>query len=210
MSGYGSADKTRMSSILFNSLSSSVQSLLGIGATSKTGSNSVSGAGSPALQPDSGQLSPFAQLMSTMQQLQLSNPAKYEQVMQQIATNLQTAAQTATSQGNTTAATQLNQLATDFTNSAQSGQLPNVQDLAQAVGGGGHHHHHHHVAPASAASNGGSTATSGTSSSSTISQLLAELQSAFQANSSGSGSLNPASIIFSTLNSAGVGGATSS
>src|ERR1019366_2800930 len=48
-----------------------------------------------------------------------------------------------TSDGNTTAATQLNQLATDFTSASKSGQLPSVQDLAQAVGG--HHHHHHHA-----------------------------------------------------------------
>ena len=72
--------------------------------------------------------------MSTLQQLQQSDPTKYQQVTQQIATNLQSAAQTAQAEGNTTAANQLNQLATDFTNASQSGQLPNVQDLAQAIG----------------------------------------------------------------------------
>ncbi len=82
--------------------------------------------------------------MNTLQQLQQSNPTNYQQVTQQIATNLQAAAQTAQSEGNTTAANQLNQLATDFTNASTSGQLPNIQDLAQAMGGHHHHHHHHH------------------------------------------------------------------
>jgi hypothetical protein len=65
------------------------------------------------IQSDSTQLSPLAQLLSTLQQLQQSNPIQYQQ---QIATNLQNAAQTAQAEGNTTAANQLNQLATDFTN----------------------------------------------------------------------------------------------
>jgi hypothetical protein len=209
-----------MSSILFTHLSNNVQSILnaslsGIGSTSNANSTTASGVSSSASQSDSSQLSPFAQLMSTLQQLQLSNPAQYQQVTQQIATNLQTAAQTATSDGNTTAATQLNQLATDFTNASQSGQLPDVQDLAQAVGGGHHHHHHHHAASATSGSDGSSgttttgTTTTGTSSSSDISQLLSQIQAAFQANATQNDSLDPASIIFNTLNSAGVSAVTS-
>ena len=99
-------------------------------------------------QSDNTQLSPFAQVMSELQQLQQSDPAKYQQVTKQISANLQTAAQTAQQQGNTTAAAQLNQLSTDFSNASQSGQLPSVQDLAQAIGGGHHHHGHHHAASA--------------------------------------------------------------
>ena len=91
-------------------------------------------------QPDSGQLSSFAQLVSELEQLQQTNPAEYTQVTQKIAANLQTAAQSAQSGGNTTAATQLNQLATDFSNASATGQLPNFQDLAQAVGGRNGHH----------------------------------------------------------------------
>jgi hypothetical protein len=75
-------------------------------------------------QSDSTQLSPFAQLVSALQQLQQSDPTKYAQVTQQIATNLQSAAQTAQSQGNSTAANQLTQLASDFSNASQSGQIP--------------------------------------------------------------------------------------
>jgi len=98
-------------------------------------------------QSDSAQLSPFAQLASTLQQLQESDPTKYKQVTQQVATNLQSAAQTAQSQGNSSVAGQLTQLSSDFTSASQTGQLPNLQDLSQAIGGstggsGGHHHHH--------------------------------------------------------------------
>lgn len=122
--------------------------LQGTGLTNKTSGNSLNGidTSSPGLSSDKSQLSPFTQLMSTLQQLQQSDPAKYQQVTQQIATNLQSAAQTAQQNGNPNAASQLNQLATDFTNASKSGQLPNVQDLAQAIGG---HHHHHHAHSAS-------------------------------------------------------------
>jgi hypothetical protein len=143
-------------------------------------------------QPDSGQLSSFAQLASTLQQLQQSNPAEYTQVTQKIAANLQSAAQTAQASGNTTAATQLNQLATDFSNASATGQLPNLQDLAQAVGG--HHGHHHHGSGSSDSS------TSTSDSSSAVSQLLASLQPGSTQNSS----LNAAAIIQNTLTTAGV------
>lgn len=133
--------------------------------------------------------------MSTLQQIQQSDPAKYQQVTAQIATNLQNAAQTAQSEGNTTAANQLNQLSTDFTNASKSGQFPNIQDLAQAVGG--HHgHHHHHAQPAS-----GDADTNSSTSTSTNSAGLNQLLSAFQTNNE---ALNPMLIIQNTLSSAGI------
>jgi len=64
-----------------------------------------------------------------------------KQVTQQIATDLQKAADKAQTEGNTTAANQLNRLAKDFTDASKSGDLPNLKDLAQAVKG--HHRHHH-------------------------------------------------------------------
>jgi hypothetical protein len=128
--------------------------------------------------------------MNTLQQLQQSDPTKYQQVTQQIATNLQAAAQTAQSSGNTTAATQLNQLATDFTNASKSGQLPNIQDAAQAMGG--HHHRHHHHSGGTSSSN---------SSNSTLDQLLA----AFQTSGTQNDSLDPMSIILNTLSTSGIG-----
>jgi hypothetical protein len=182
-----------------NSLSSSyLQSILQ--SNSSTGSSSGSTGASPVTaQSENTQLSPFAQVMSTLQHLQQSNPAEYTQVAQQIATNLNTAAQTATANGNPTQAAQLSQLATDFTSASGSGQLPNVQDLAQAIGGG--HHHHHHAHAASADNDSSSSSSSSTDSSNQLSQMLA----AFQANSTQNEALNPMSIIMNTLSSAGIG-----
>lgn len=184
-SGSRNADKTYMSTSAIGILSS-VDSILSsalqkVGLTSNGTANSLSSivGSTPAQQPDSSQLSPLGQVLSTLQQLQQSNPTEYKQVTQQIATNLTSAAQTAQTDGNTTAANQLTQLASDFTNASTSGQLPNIQDLAQAVGGGGGgHHHHHHQAESS-------SSTSSTSSSSSTSQ-------------------NPLSIIANTLSSAGI------
>jgi len=182
-------------SLINNLTSSYLQSILDAGlqkSNSTANSSSSTGTSSVTAQSENGQLSPFAQVMSTLQQLQQSNPTEYQQVTQQIATNLQSAAQTATADGNSTQATQLNQLATDFTSASQSGQLPNIQDLAQAMSGG-HHHHHHHVAASSDADGDSSTGTS------QISQLLA----AFQANSAQNEATNPMAIITNTLSSAG-------
>jgi hypothetical protein len=157
------------------------------GATKHTNSSSAL---STASQTDHSQLSPFAQITSELQQLQQSDPSKYQQVTGQIATNLQSAAQSATASGNTALAAQLNQLATDFQTASTSGQLPNFQDLAQAAAGG---HHHHHSMDGSSASTGGAAGTMG--------QLLASLQS----SGSQSDSLNPMNIILNTLSTAGIG-----
>jgi hypothetical protein len=125
-------------------------------------------------QSDASQLSPLAQLLSSLQQLEQQNPAQYQQVTAQIATNLQAAAKTAQSDGNSSQASQLNQLASDFQTASQSGQLPNIQDLGQAIGG--HHHHHHH------SGSGGNGNANGNDS-----------------QSSSSDSLNPLTIIENTL-----------
>jgi hypothetical protein len=207
-----------MSTNSINGLSSSyLQSILGsalqnAGVTNKNG---ASGTSSVSGFSDNGGLSPFAQIMSTLQQLQQSNPTQYAQVTKQIATNLQTAAQTAQSEGNTTAASQLNQLATDFNTASTSGQLPNIQDLAQALGGqavGGHHHHHHHHAQAASSDSSSDASTSSTASSASTSgdstsgasQMLSQLLSAIQGSGSQNDALNPMSIIMSTLSSAGI------
>jgi hypothetical protein len=179
--------------------------LQGIGVTNNTTANSLKsiGTSSAALPADKQQLSPFAQMMSMLQQLQQS---KYQQVTQLIATNLQNAAQTAQTDGNSTAAAQLGKLASDFNSASQSGQLPNIQDLAQAIGG---HHHHHHAHTASADSAGDSSAnngSSGTSTGSGVSQTLSQFLSLFQSNSTQNDALNPATIIMNTLSTAGISG----
>jgi hypothetical protein len=203
-----------------NNLNSYIQSVLntalqGIGSSSSTtGPNLTSiDPSSLQLQPDNSQLSPFAQVLIELQQLQQSDPTKYQQVTQQIATNLQSAAQTAQTQGNATAANQLNQLATDFTNASQKSQLPNIQDLAMALGG--HHHHHHHFHSASGGSDNDSSGSSSSpsaasaSSFSGTSQAIAQLLAAFQANGTQNDALNPMTIIMNTLASAGISASNS-
>jgi|ERR1019366_2369095 HSP90 family molecular chaperone len=180
-------------------LTSAIQST-GLTTNSANNSLSTSAASSITQAPDNSQLSRFAQLMSELQKLQQTDPAKYQQVTQQIATNLQTAAQTATAAGDTTKAAQLTQLATDFSNASKSGQLPNMQDLAQAMGG--HHHRHHHVEAAST----DPASTSSTTPTSSASQTLSQLLAAFQANGTQTGSTDPLGIIMSTLSSAGISG----
>jgi hypothetical protein len=188
------ADNPFMGSISLSSpllqsvLSTAIKSIGLIGGTTPASTSSIS-ASSAAGQPDSSQLSPFAQLMNTLQQLQQSDPSKFAKVTQQIATNLQGAAQTATAGGNTAAASQLNQLATDFSSASTSGQLPNVADLAKAIGG--HHHHASTASPAAASSN-------------SPSQALSALFSTLESSSSQSASTDPMSIITSTLSNAGV------
>jgi len=224
-----------------NNLSSTsyIQSLLagvlqGTGLTNKTNQTSTLNLGALTSQADNSQLSPFAKVLSTLQQLQQSNPAQYQQVTQQIATNLQTAAQTAQSQGNTTAANQLNQLATDFSNASKSGQLPNIQDLAKAISG--HHHHHHGHAggdpdggpnsgpisppnsgpitppnsgPISPPNSGPITPPTSTTINSRSPEPLTSPLASFLANAGqNSNALNPASIILNTLSTAGLTGTT--
>jgi hypothetical protein len=220
-----------MGSITNNLSNSYIQSLISgapAGFPNQTTQTSPNGVNPQLLTtpPDNGQLSPFAQILSTLQQLEQSNPAQYQQVTQQIGANLQSAAQTAQASGNTTAANQLNQLATDFTNASKSGQLPNIQDLSQAVGG--HHHHHHGGHGHSVSSAGGTDPASGTSGSSTggsstsgslisggltnstptvsgnASPSAAQLFATLFANGAPDSATDPASIIFSTLSNAGL------
>lgn len=187
------------SSYLQSIINSAIQNAAS--TTSKTANNLSGTSATPAAQQsDSNQLSPAVRLMNTLQQLQQTDPAKYQQVTQQIAANLQSAAQAAQSAGNTTAASQLNQLSTDFTKASTSDQLPNIQDLAQAVGG--HHHHHGHASSTETAETSGAASSS---SASGTNQTLSQLLSAFEANGSSNTASDPMSIILNTLSSSGVG-----
>ena len=201
----GSSNPLSNNNYLQSILTSALQST-GLTTNSTNNSLSTSASSSVSQSPDNSRLSPFAQVMSELQQLQQSDPSKYQQLTSQIATNLQTASQTAAAAGNTTAATQLNQLATDFSSASKNGQLPNVQDLAQAVGG--HHHHHHHDAEAASTDPAGTASTgSSSSASSSSSQELSQILAAFQASGTQSAATDPMSIIMSTLSSAGITGA---
>ena len=189
-----------LSNILQSVFTSAIQST---GLTTNSANNSLSTSAAVSSQaPDNSRLSSFAQLMSELQKLQQSDPARYQQVTSQIAANLQSAAQSATAAGDTTKAAQLTQLATVFSNASKSGQLPDMQDLARAIGGG-HHHHHYHVEAAST----DPTATPATSLPRIESQTLGLLQRAYRTNGTSSASTDPMGIIMSTLSSAGITGA---
>ena len=184
-----------MSSVSHDLSSNHLQSLLtsaltSAGSTINRSQKSADGSGAIS---DHSQLSPLAEVLSTLQQIQQSDPQQYQQVTQQISTNLQSAAQTAQTDGNSKASSQLTQLATDFTNASQSGQLPNIQDLAQAVGGNQHHFH--------GLSDGSDNPGPG--------QSLSQLLSSLRANGPEDNSLNPATIILNTLSNAAPGAATS-
>ncbi len=190
-----------INSLSNNYLQSILNDLRQTASTNSTSANSTSTLTASSVgqssSSDNSQLSPLGQVLSTLQQLQQSNPTEYQQLTGQIATNLQAAAQTATNDGNTTAANQLNQLAADFTNASNSGQLPNIQDLAQAVGGAHHHHGHHH--------------SEASSSDSSDSQTQSQLTSSLFGNTTGqNGSLDPVSIILNTFSSAGIGNTSNS
>jgi hypothetical protein len=197
-------DMECMSTNSINSLANSyIQSVLSTAATSAK-ANPASVSAPSVQQPDNGQLSSFAQMMNTLQQLQKSNPSEYQQVTAQIATSLQTAAKTATADGNAPAAKQLTQLATDFTNASQNAQPLNMQNVAKAMSGG-HHHHHGGGGGSKASSDSDSSnptsSTSSSSSTSPLSQFLASMQSSSSQNSA----LDPSTIIANTLASAGIG-----
>jgi len=169
---------------LFNYLESAISNATqnaGVSPAAPGSANGTSASGSPS---DNGELSPLGQILSQLQQIQQSDPTEYAQLTGQIATNLQNAAQSATNGGNTTAANQLNQLAQDFETASQSGELPNIGDLAHAIGGSGLHHHHH-----------AESSNSEDNSTSQVSQLFAPLEPNGSENSA-------ASIILNTLVSA--------
>jgi hypothetical protein len=149
-----------------NSTDSYIQSLLNnstlagvsLGTSNgETSESSITSSTPLGPQNDGSQLSPLGQLLSTLQQLEQQNPTQYQQVTAQIATNLQAAATTAQSNGNSSQAVQLTQLASDFQTASQTGQLPNIQDLAQAAGGHHHHHHHHSHGNSSGSQTGSGT-----------------------------------------------------
>lgn len=85
-------------------------------------------------------LSPTAQFLNQLQQLQTQSPQEFQAIISKITGQLQQAASTASQNGNTAEANQLTQLANAFQGAANGGPLPTAQQLQQA-GLTGHHHH---------------------------------------------------------------------
>jgi hypothetical protein len=111
-------------------------------------STNVGGNPNPALlslsQDGAPDISGDARLLRGLQQLEQTNPQKFQQVASTLADNLRKAAQNAAGQGNASQAAQLNQLADAFQKGATDGQLPSLQDLQQAGLTGRRHHGGHH------------------------------------------------------------------
>jgi hypothetical protein len=77
----------------------------------------------------------FGQILDSLRHVQQSSPAQYQSVTRRISTNLAAGAQSATAGGNSLLAGELSRLSADFTVASNSGQLPAVDDLAQALAG---------------------------------------------------------------------------
>jgi hypothetical protein len=86
-------------------------------------------------------LSPTAQFLNQLQQLQTQSPQKFQAIISTITGQLQQAASTASKNGNSTEASALTHLAKSFQSAGSGGALPSSQLLQQA-GLSGHHHHH--------------------------------------------------------------------
>jgi hypothetical protein len=162
-------------------------------------------------------LSPPSRISGALQTLQQTDPTTLQNVTQQIAANLQTAAQTASASGNTAAATQLTHAATTFSDASQSGQAPTAQAVAQAATPAHHHGHGHHMhagpvmagaipfGSGDSSSTGSTTSSTSTSSINTptnSSDLIAQFTSG--AAAAQSSALDPIRIIVNTMNSAGL------
>jgi hypothetical protein len=126
-----------LSGILPNS--HSLADLQGInGSTSLTQATNSTSVNDPDGGSDSQRISGAGQLFSKLQQLQQQDPTKFKQVLTQIASELQTAAQ---QQGQGNQAQFLTQLANKFQTAAQTGDLTPLQPQ-QGVQGAHHGHHH--------------------------------------------------------------------
>jgi hypothetical protein len=125
--------------------------------TSATNVASVTNAtGSPSSIPpaagtgaSTASISGPGQLFSELQQLSQNNPTEFKAVASQLASSFQTAA----GQASGSDAKVLTNLANQFSQAAQTGQLqppPGAQSAQGAApatgqsGSSGHHHHHHH------------------------------------------------------------------
>ena len=93
---------------------------------------------------DASGISPAARFLNELSQLQQQNPDQFNQALNQIVDRLKQAAQGVSNNGNSQRADQLNQLATQFQNALNGGQLPTAQQLQQAGLTGQHHHGGHH------------------------------------------------------------------
>jgi hypothetical protein len=165
-------------------------------STKATQSMSIEG------QTDGGGMSPLVRLMSSLQKLQESDPTKYQEVTQAIADKLNEAASTAESNGDTKAAEQLSQLAENFSSASSSGELPDIDSLADAIGRP--QGPPPPPPPPPSGSDDASSTDSTSSTDETAVELLQQLLAAFQSGATQNNALDPMSIIGGVLEEAGV------
>ena len=90
--------------------------------------------GSTGAPSSASQAAPFAEILDNVQDLAQSNASQYQQAMQKISGNLQTAAQSAAANGQTGLAADLTNLSGDLKNVSVNWQLPNISSLSQTIG----------------------------------------------------------------------------
>lgn len=84
--------------------------------------------GGSSAQSDSSELSPLAHLAGLLEELRESDPARYKEVTAKISANLRAAAHNGAE-----GADLLNRLAADFKAASESGAMPDLDDLAEAM-----------------------------------------------------------------------------
>lgn len=159
----------------------SLQSPANVSGSLSGGEGAGSMSGGEGAGAVSASISPIGQLLSNLQQLQAQDPTKFQQVVGQIATELQTAAQQQTGNNNsiqqpgqTGTSNFLTQLAASFQSIANGGSLSQLQ--AQHHGHHGHHHTYDGTGQ-SVPSTGSTTSSSNPTSGTSIQQWFANIAS---------------------------------
>jgi hypothetical protein len=151
-------------------------------------------------KPDISQLSPFVEFHALHQLLQ-TDPARYQQVTQQIATNLRSGAEVLQGNGDTTSANRLNQLAADFGLASRLGEFPSIEGLSQAVAG----EHGDDLISQSTSAEGNSTSSESPSDSkNNVNWLSTQYLATVPEDGTQGDSQTLQGIILSTLSSAGI------
>ena len=84
---------------------------------------------SPVQQEDSSRLSPFAQLLSQLEKLQQTDPAKFQAVTEKVAGALRMAAKAAEKDSNAVLSKQLEELFQQFAKVVKAGRLADDQKM---------------------------------------------------------------------------------
>jgi hypothetical protein len=98
-----------------------------------TTTNASAASGTQTQGNDTTSVSPLGQFASWLHGLSQQNPAEYQKVTNGISNGLQKAATVAQHNGNTTLASELNDLSSQFETASVNGQFPAASQLEQAA-----------------------------------------------------------------------------